>query len=98
MSRPVLAWSSATAGVAFVCGGAVLSATAGAASTVFFALVVPLVLATSVVGGLVASRHPASPIGWIFCGFSVWPAFTVRTPFRNCSMSLRMAINSELFR
>ena len=28
-----------------------------------------LIVASAVVGGLVATRRPANPIGWIFCGF-----------------------------
>jgi hypothetical protein len=58
--------------VVLVSCGAVLAATAGSGSALFFGLVVPLVLSTSVVGGLVATRHPTNPIGWIFCGFSVF--------------------------
>jgi hypothetical protein len=70
----IVAWSSAGISIALVSCGAVLAATAGSVSWAFFGLVVPLVLSTSVVGGLVASRHPANPIGWIFCGFSVFRA------------------------
>jgi hypothetical protein len=70
----LIAWSSAGVGIVLVSSGAVLAATSGSGSLVFFGLVVPLVLSTSVVGGLVASRHPANPIGWIFCGFSVFRA------------------------
>jgi hypothetical protein len=61
-----------------VSAGAVLAATGdnGSDSTVFFVLVIALVLATSIVGGLVASRQPANPIGWIFCGFSAFRALS----------------------
>ena len=48
----------------------------GTGSAVFFVLVLALVLATSSVGGLVASRQPANPIGWIFCGFSAFRALS----------------------
>jgi hypothetical protein len=61
-------------GVVLVSVGAVLAAAGDGGSWVFFGLVVPLVLSTSVVGGLVASRQPSNPIGWIFCGFSVFRA------------------------
>ena len=33
-------------------------------------------LAASVVGGLVASRKPENPIGWLFCGFSLFNGFS----------------------
>ncbi len=37
--------------------------------TVFYGL---LVLALATTGAFVASRQPANPIGWIFCGLAVW--------------------------
>ena len=70
----ILAWSSAAAAIVLVTAGAILATVGGGDSVLFFGLALPLVLATSVVGGLVASRQPSNPIGWIFCGFSVFRA------------------------
>jgi hypothetical protein len=72
-----LAWSLVALSVALVVGGIVLARTtgspapelpygsAGDASSVVFALAT--VLTFSVVGAVVASRHPRNAIGWIFC-------------------------------
>jgi hypothetical protein len=63
-----------------VLAGAALAATdtnaAIAHSAVFFVLVLALVLATAVVGGLIASHRPSNPIGWIFLGFSTFRSFS----------------------
>jgi hypothetical protein len=61
-----------------VAAGALLSLVGDnlSGSAVFFALVLVLVLSTSIVGGLIASREPENPIGWIFCGFSVFRALS----------------------
>jgi hypothetical protein len=37
--------------------------------TVFYGL---LVLALGTTGAFVASRQPANPIGWVFCGQGIW--------------------------
>src|SRR5262249_5940385 len=70
----VLAWSTAGAGVALAVAGSVVAAlghgNAETDSGAFFVLVLALIAAAAVVGGLVASRRPENPIGWIFCGFS----------------------------
>ena len=41
----------------------------------FFVLITALIVAASVVGGLVATRQPANPIGWILCGFGAFMGF-----------------------
>jgi hypothetical protein len=69
-----LAWGSAAAGVSLAAAGALVAAvgdTDGHAH-LFFVLVLPLIVAAAVVGGLVASRRPRNPIGWIFCAFSAF--------------------------
>ena len=75
----VVAWSTAAASIAMtVTGAARAIAEPGSVShsSVFFVLVLAVVFATAVVGALVASRQPANPIGWVFCGFSVLRAFS----------------------
>jgi hypothetical protein len=70
-----LAWSSAALALALVVTGGVvaLAAEGGLGDFVlFFVLVSAVVAAGAVVGGLVGSRRPENPIGWIFCGFAVF--------------------------
>jgi hypothetical protein len=71
-----LAWSSVAAGIVLALAGAFVAASAGEGAIedarVFFALMTALIVAASVVGGLVATRQPRNPIGWIFCGFSAF--------------------------
>lgn len=79
MSRrraPLLAWSCVAASIAAAAAGA-LVAGLGAADAdndtfAFFVLVLALIVGSAVVGGLVASRRPENPIGWILCGFGVF--------------------------
>ena len=73
-----LAWSLVTLSVALLLGGIALSRTTRATvpglaygdeaelGNVFLTLAT--VIAFSVVGAIVASRHPNNTIGWIFCG------------------------------
>jgi hypothetical protein len=72
----VLAWSLSATGLVLAAVGAVLGSLGGADITddavVFFVLISTLILATAVVGGLVASRRPENAIGWIFCGFAAF--------------------------
>jgi hypothetical protein len=72
-----LAWSLCALSVALLVGGVALARTVrstalelpygsvGAASS--FVLTLAIVLTFSVVGAIVASRHPRNTIGWIFC-------------------------------
>jgi hypothetical protein len=71
----LLAWSSAALGVVLVTAGASLAAAGGSDSELFFGLVFVLVLSTSVVGGLVASRPHAAAGETLFpgCRSSGWP-------------------------
>lgn len=59
-SSQILAWSVWTANVAL---GTVSLVLAGAETGVL----VTIVVGCSTVGALVAARHPANPIGWVFC-------------------------------
>jgi hypothetical protein len=84
MSRPslaTLAWSAAAASVALATAGGLVAAVGGADAVsdfvVFFVLVLALIIPAAIVGGLVASRRPANPIGWIFCGFGVFMGLAV---------------------
>jgi hypothetical protein len=72
-----LAWSLVAISLALLLGGIALARTTGSidpelpSGSVGDAVSVVLVLATvltfSVVGAIVASRHPRNPIGWLFC-------------------------------
>jgi len=73
-----LAWSLAALSVAFLVGGIVLAravrstapelpnGSTGDAYSIVFGLAT--VLTFSVVGAIIASRHPRNAIGWMFCG------------------------------
>jgi hypothetical protein len=73
-----LAWSLVVISVAFVVGGITLARTArsaalqlpigSASDAVSVVLSLAIVLTFSVVGAVVASRHPHNTIGWMFCG------------------------------
>ena len=73
MSR-VLVWSAVAAGIGLAVAGAIVAAVGGAEGSagVFFSLMIPLIVVSSVVGGLVATRRPGNAIGWILCGFGVF--------------------------
>ena len=71
-----LAWSLVVLSVAFVAGGVALAQTMrspalelpyGAGDADYAILTLATVLTFSVVGAIVASRHPHNTIGWIFC-------------------------------
>jgi len=67
-----LAWSLAALAIALQLAGHVLSVVAGTFELVASALFVPAIaVAFSVVGALVASRHPNNAVGWIFHGVAV---------------------------
>ncbi len=72
-----LAWSLVALSVVFLVGGAALARTTRSTApelpsgsvgdAVSVALVLAMVLTFSVVGAIIASRHPRNTIGWIFC-------------------------------
>jgi hypothetical protein len=65
-----LAWSLAGLATLLLVTGLGLSiATEGPAASAYLA--VAIVAAFGVLGGLIASRHPHNPIGWLFCGIAV---------------------------
>ena len=81
-----LAWSLVALSVALPVGGVAFARTmrstatlelpygsAGAADSVVFTLAT--VLTFTVVGAVVASRHPRNPIGWIFCSVGLVEGF-----------------------
>jgi hypothetical protein len=76
LERPsLLAWSCAAAGTALAAAGALIALLGNSEDSgflLFFVLALPLVVSTAVVGGLVASRRPRNPIGWILSGFSLF--------------------------
>src|SRR5215216_6403100 len=74
-----LAWSLAALPVVLLLCGSLLSVAANSVGTGFSydsetlfasAISVATLLPFSVVGAIVAARHPHNPIGWIFCGVS----------------------------
>jgi hypothetical protein len=76
----VLAWSTVGAGVALAIAGGLVVTLGGAQAggdIVPFIAMLAVFAATSVVGGLVASRRPQNPIGWIFCVFSAYTGLVV---------------------
>jgi hypothetical protein len=77
-----LAWSLAGISVALFVGGIALSLTAGSGGAVKLPLgsqadlesaiiALATVLTFSVVGAIIASRHPGNAIGWIFCSIGL---------------------------
>jgi hypothetical protein len=71
-----LAWSSAVASLALMSLGNSLSLVAGSLtwseSGLYEVLPSAFLLAYSVIGALVASRHPRNPVGWTLCGLSLY--------------------------
>ena len=77
-----LAWSLVTLSVVLLVGGIALARTAGSGAAVELTygseaeldsavLNLATVLTFSVVGAIIASRHPRNAIGWIFCGMGL---------------------------
>lgn len=67
-----LAWSLAALAVLLLSAGAALSlAASGLETKTSWALVPAIVVGFSIVGVLIASRHPRNPIGWLFCGIGL---------------------------
>jgi hypothetical protein len=65
-----LAWSLAgLATLSLVTGLGLSIATGGLRASAYLA--VAIVAAFGVLGGLIGSRHPRNPIGWLFCGIAV---------------------------
>ena len=69
-----IAWPTVAASVVLAFAGGILALVGDAEGSVgvFFVLIAALIVAASVVGGLVATRQPANPIGWILCGFGAF--------------------------
>jgi hypothetical protein len=72
-----IAWPTVAASVALAGVGGIVALAGDAEHSVglFFVLITALIVAASVVGGLVATRQPANPIGWILCGFGAFMGF-----------------------
>ncbi|HET7479898.1 MAG TPA: histidine kinase [Rubrobacteraceae bacterium] len=77
-----LAWSLVALSVALLVGGIALARTAGSGAAVELTygseaeldsavITLATVLIFSVVGAIIASRHPRNTIGWIFCGMGL---------------------------
>jgi len=69
-----LAWGLAALSLMLLVSGAALELSVrgvDGGGGVFGGVFVALVVAFSVVGTLIVSRHPRNPIGWIFCGVAV---------------------------
>jgi hypothetical protein len=80
-----LAWSIAGIGVVLAISGVLVAALGGAQLHEDFA---PFVVASAVlvvssaVGGIVASKQPQNPIGWVLCAFgAVWGATTLASGY-----------------
>ena len=68
-----LAWSIVGVAIAGAATSLTIAAVGGAGvkgGLLVAIATIALFLVASIVGGLVASRHPSNPIGWILCGFS----------------------------
>jgi hypothetical protein len=66
-----LAWSLAGLATLSLVTGLGLSIATGGLKTASPYLAVAIVAAFGVLGGLIGSRHPRNPIGWLFCGIAV---------------------------
>jgi hypothetical protein len=72
MTAPRLAWGSAAlAALVLLAGWALSLAGASLEATTLTVLVGAIVVGFAGVGALIASRHPANPIGWLFCGIGL---------------------------
>jgi hypothetical protein len=72
MTAPRLAWGSAAlAALVLLAGWGLSLAGASLEATTLTALVGAIVVGFAGVGALIASRHPANPIGWLFCGIGL---------------------------
>jgi hypothetical protein len=72
MTAPRLAWgSAAVAALVLLAGWGLSLAGSSLEASTLTALVGAIVVGFAGVGALIASRHPANPIGWLFCGIGV---------------------------
>jgi hypothetical protein len=72
MTASRLAWGSAAlAALVLVAGWGLSLAGSSLEPSTLTALVGAIVIGFAGVGALIASRHPANPIGWLFCGIAV---------------------------
>ena len=69
---PMIAWLIVVVSLALATTGVVVGAVGAGGTAGDFAFIsvgIVLLLVVSIVGGLVASRQPRNPIGWILCAF-----------------------------
>ena len=83
----MLAWSAFVISAAMVIATLLIIGLGGSSVTAFGAVGNVVVITFSLVGGLIGSRRPENPIGWIFCGVglsfataglaSAWAGYTL---------------------